>query len=442
MIVEPGDYVLYTIRVYNEGELNGYASKIKDALPKGLEFVTENEEYNGIWKLEGLDSEGRQVVSTTWFAKGQGAELNSTVGDANYKANLLYALKKDKAISTTNPENPDYLDAQVLCKVTESADSSRVLINYAQISDDSDENGNPIDDIDSTPDNFTTPTRDFEDDEDFERIKVRTSGKYDLVLVKEDKDGQQLNSTATFEVTTNGQKEEKTITGKLTIAKDIPVDGDHLTDDVYVIKETKAPDKYCQFDGTITVTVSKKLKDDGSGYEKSFKYTVVDSKGNDIDGKTTDDDKVNFHLTTDYSPYKDMAASKQALKFALLDDVQDGAFTVDEDAITIRDSNNKDVKNLFDMYHVLSDEGRTDAINKILEKSGLNPQGEFYLWVAKSPVDYYQDYVLKNNNVTVTLPATLKVPAGTKVENDFYQIDFGNAYKSNLVSFNCSGQKM
>ena len=147
LIVEPGDYVLYTIRVYNEGELNGYASKIKDALPKGLEFVTENEEYNGIWKLEGLDSEGRQVVSTTWFAKGQGAELNSTVGDANYKANLLYALKKDKAISTTNPENPDYLDAQVLCKVTESADSSRVLINYAQISDDSDENGNPIDDM-------------------------------------------------------------------------------------------------------------------------------------------------------------------------------------------------------------------------------------------------------------------------------------------------------
>lgn len=163
--------------------------------------------------------------------------------------------------------------------------------------------------------------------------------------------------------------------------------------------------------------------------------SVTDSKGNDIDGQTTSDDKVNFHLTTDYSPYKDMAASKKALEFALLDDVQDGAFTVDEDAITIRDSNNKDVKDLFDMYHVLSDEGRTDAINKILEKSGLNPQGEFYLWVAKSPVDYYQDYVLKNNNVTVTLPATLKVPAGTKVENDFYQIDFGNAYKSNLVSF-------
>ena len=163
--------------------------------------------------------------------------------------------------------------------------------------------------------------------------------------------------------------------------------------------------------------------------------SVTDSKGNDIDGKTTEDDKVTFHLTTDYSPYKDMAASKQAFKFALLDDVQDGAFTVDEDAITIVDSKNKDVKDLFDMYHVLSDEGHTDAINKTLNESGLNPTGEFYLWVAKNPVDYYQDYILKNNNVTVNLPATLQVPAGTTVENDFYQIDFGNAYQSNLVSF-------
>ena len=285
LIVEPGDYVLYTIRVYNEGEVNGYASKIKDTLPIGLEFVVGNEEYNGKWNLDGIDSDGRQVVSTTWFAKGQGAELNAVEGEANYKANLLYALNKEGAISTTEPENPDYLDAQVLCRVTENATSGRVLVNYAQIADDSDENGNPIDDIDSTPDNFVNPDRKFEDDEDLERIKLRTPGQYDLVLVKEDENGEQLNSTAKFEVTTNGVKEEKEITGRLTIAKNVPVDADHLTDDVYVIKETKAPDEYCEFDGTITITVSKKLKDDGSGYEKSMKYTVIDSEGNDITNK-------------------------------------------------------------------------------------------------------------------------------------------------------------
>lgn len=324
LIVEPGDYVLYTIRVYNEGEINGYASKIKDTLPIGLEFVVENEEYNGIWKLEGLDTDGRQVVSTTWYAKGQGAELNTQPGDANYKANLLNALNKEGAISNTKPANPDYLDAQVLCRVTENATSDRVLVNYAQIADDSDENGNPIDDIDSTPDKWI----DTDDDQDIERIKVRTDGKYNVVLVKEDKDGKQLNSTAKFEVTTNGVKEEKEITGRLTIAENVLVDKDHLTDDVYVIKETKAPDEYCEFDGTITVTVSKKVKDDGSGYETSMKYTVVDSKGNDITGKKD----ANVYLNEDGNIYVEVKNYKEPEIHKGVKDTknQDSGYNADE----------------------------------------------------------------------------------------------------------------
>ena len=174
LTVEPGDYVLYTIRVYNEGEVNGYASKIKDTLPIGLEFVIENEEYNGIWNLEGLDADGRQVVTTTWYAKGNGAELNAEEGDPNYKANLLYALNKEGEITD---ENPDYLDAQILCRVVEQATSSRVLVNYAQISDDSDENGKDIDDIDSTPDEWI----DGEDDQDIERVQLKY---FDLSLRK------------------------------------------------------------------------------------------------------------------------------------------------------------------------------------------------------------------------------------------------------------------
>ena len=174
LTVEPGDYVLYTIRVYNEGEINGYASKIKDTLPIGLEFVVDNEEYNGIWNLEGLDEDGRQVVSTTWFAKGQGAELGAVEGESNYTANLLKALNPEGAISD---ENPDYIDAQVLCKVVEKATSDRVLVNYAQISDDSDEDGNPVDDIDSTPDEWI----DGDDDQDIERVKLQC---FDLSLRK------------------------------------------------------------------------------------------------------------------------------------------------------------------------------------------------------------------------------------------------------------------
>ena len=162
---------------------------------------------------------------------------------------------------------------------------------------------------------------------------------------------------------------------------------------------------------------------------------VLDRSGKDINGATTFDRNVTFRLVTDYSPYTKTLASSQALgkKFAILDDVQDGAFSVYQGNIKMTAAG-QDVKNLFDMYHVLSDAGRTDAINKILKELNLNPKGEFYLWVAKDSKSFYQNYVKPNKNVTVDLPAKLLVKAGEKVENSFKQIDFGNSYISNLVT--------
>lgn len=162
---------------------------------------------------------------------------------------------------------------------------------------------------------------------------------------------------------------------------------------------------------------------------------VLDRSGKDVNGATTFDRNVTFRLMTDYSPYTKTLASAQAIgkKFGIFDDVQDKAFTVDHSKIKMTAAG-QDVKNLFDMYHVLSDKGRTDAINKILKELNLNPKGEFYLWVAKDSKSFYQNYVKPNRNVTVDLPAKLLVKAGEKVENSFKQIDFGNSYISNLVT--------
>ena len=162
---------------------------------------------------------------------------------------------------------------------------------------------------------------------------------------------------------------------------------------------------------------------------------VLDRSGKDINGATTFDRNVTFRLMTDYSPYTKTLASTQAIgkKFGIFDDVQDKAFTVDHSKIKMTAAG-KDVKDLFDMYHVLSDKGRTDAINKILKELNLNPKGEFYLWVAKDSKSFYHNYVKQNKNVTIDLPAKLLVKAGEKVENDFKQIDFGNGYQSNLVT--------
>ena len=162
---------------------------------------------------------------------------------------------------------------------------------------------------------------------------------------------------------------------------------------------------------------------------------VLDRSGKDINGATTFDRNVTFRLMTDYSPYTKTLASAQALgkKFGILDDVQDGAFSVYQGNIKMTAAG-QDVKNLFDMYHVLSDKGRTDAIKNILKELNLNPKGEFYLWVAKDSKSFYQNYVKQNKNVTINLPAKLLVKAGEKVENNFKQIDFGNSYQSNLVT--------
>lgn len=199
---------------------------------------------------------------------------------------------------------------------------------------------------------------------------------------------------------------------------------------------------------------------------------ITDTYGNDIDESTTFDKNVVFHLNTDYTPYTDVTASTDAISkgFAILDDVEDGMFTVNEDGIVIRltddngetttlstdiadvteaggvatnhtgDNDSEEttavnkLNDLFTMYHVLAGETISDEVQAILDQSGLSPVGEFYLWVAKDPASFYTNYVKAGKNVTIDLPAYLTADAGTVVPNDFYQIDFGNAYQSNLVT--------
>ena len=141
-------------------------------------------------------------------------------------------------------------------------------------------------------------------------------------------------------------------------------------------------------------------------------------------------------MTTDYKPYSTFTAdSKNVAKtWAMVDDVQDGAYQVDESKITMKDSAGKNVKDLFKMYHVLSDKERTQEIQNILKEAGLNPKGEFYMFVAKDSASFYKNYVKQAKNITIDLPARLLVKKAELVKNDFYQVDYGNSYISNLVT--------
>ena len=163
---------------------------------------------------------------------------------------------------------------------------------------------------------------------------------------------------------------------------------------------------------------------------------IKDNYANNIDGANTFDKNVKFSLTTDYKPYSTFTTDSKTYgkTWAMVDDVQDGAYKVDDSKITMKDSAGKDVKALFNMYHVLSEKQRTKEIQNILKEAGLNPKGEFYMFVAKDSASFYKNYVRQAKNITIDLPARLLVEKGQIVKNDFHQIDFGNSFVSNLVT--------
>ncbi len=168
--VKTGDVVTYTIRIFNEGNMAGYAELVKDDIPDGLLFLPEHQtNIDHRWVMYTEDGEVTEnpeeadYIETDYLSKAQEEETG--------RVNLLQAF---------NPETmtqPDYHDIEVAFEVTEPNTSDRIIINHAQISEDSDEEGNPVDDEDSEPDEWN----EGEDDQDIEKIKVKY---YDLALRK------------------------------------------------------------------------------------------------------------------------------------------------------------------------------------------------------------------------------------------------------------------
>ena len=183
--VANNDVIIYTLRVYNEGELAGYAEEIADDIPTGLVFLPDHE-INKEFEWQLCDKSGKKtddikqaaMVKTRYLSKASSEERND---DA-----LLKAFNPDAEITTEGKVlNPDYREVQIAFMISEDAinsDStlkqSRLVRNTAEITDDADENGDPIDDDDSTPNNWNTS----EDDLDQEEIHIKY---FDLALTKQ-----------------------------------------------------------------------------------------------------------------------------------------------------------------------------------------------------------------------------------------------------------------
>ena len=146
LVVETGDSVVYTIRVYNEGQIDGIVTEITDYLPDGLKLKADsniNEKYG-------------------WVDKGDGTITT------NYLTGQILDAFDGKTL--------DYLDVQIECEVVATASDTDInLKNIAEITGATDSEGNDIPedliDRDSTSDNVDVPgygDESQEDDDGFE----------------------------------------------------------------------------------------------------------------------------------------------------------------------------------------------------------------------------------------------------------------------------------
>ena len=130
VLVKRNSVIIYTIRVYNEGDISGYAEEVTDYLPEGLEFLPEHEinlQYE--WQVS---EDGRYVTT-------------------DYLSSAKETIEKQNEIQAFDGQTLDYKEVQIACQVKDNVESNLKLTNIAEITEDSDE------DRDSTPDNVEIP---------------------------------------------------------------------------------------------------------------------------------------------------------------------------------------------------------------------------------------------------------------------------------------------
>lgn len=232
-----GDLVEYTLRIYNEGNKPAYAAEVADDIPNGLKFVADNEtnvEYG--WVL--VDKNGEETTDINQAKTVRTDYLSKEASEKRKEDCLLKAFDPTKPISTDseNP-NPDYRDVKIVFEVDESViektttTEKRIIKNTAEITEETDEDGDVVVDEDSTPDNW----KEGEDDIDNEQIYVKyfdLSLQKDLVKVIVMENGTTTEYSVTddqlFKVEINKKKIKSTVVKfvyNITVTNDGEIDG-------------------------------------------------------------------------------------------------------------------------------------------------------------------------------------------------------------------------
>ena len=314
--VKVGSKIEYTLRVYNEGEVDGYAKEITDYLPQDLKFV----------KI--ADESAKEYTTTST------SEDNKIV--LKYNGNAVIKAKSIDRILNNEKDNL-YQEVKVICEVKEGAKgyitNRAEITNYGYEDKGTWKEAKAINDVDrdsvqNTISNSlnldkwyenrksysetdasgkTTTIKDYypgeQDDDDFETVEVKElTGKYSVVIKKVDSSNKNQGLAGAYFTIDENSKSEKVgptdTNGYIDVRKDITI-SKAGTQTVLNIKEETAPDGYKPYNGTISLTISAK--------ESTEKY-ILDKENTKLTQKSADNEEntSNGEVTCDINEEKSL----------------------------------------------------------------------------------------------------------------------------------------
>lgn len=246
LILKLGDKVTYTIRVYNEGNVDGSVNKIAVRLSEGLTYTDVGSTSGWV-----VSEDGRTI--TTEYLKDKKIEKYSGAG------------------------RPEYEELTFVCEITGQSEDDKYMVALAEIAE-----GNDLDSLENSTVNTDlttfmreeaylsssdTYTKCIEDDTDFEGIELKGKVRvgYNLVVNKIDSSSNELLNGAKIRLLDENKNEIKTI-----LTQDGKADFGEITSygegtDTYYIEEVETPVGYKRtIDGMAELQVIKTIDETGA----------------------------------------------------------------------------------------------------------------------------------------------------------------------------------
>ena len=164
---------------------------------------------------------------------------------------------------------------------------------------------------------------------------------------------------------------------------------------------------------------------------------IYTKDGQQVDGKTLlPNTEVTYTAVFDLDQFKGMTATAEdiAKGIAFFDDLQDNTVSINVDGIVNKLADGTVVTELVaTQYNSVSE--APEALQAIIEKSGISLDGQFIAWVPVNPTEFYNKYIVTGQSIYHTMPITVGDYVGT-FQNKVWQVVFGNGYEGNIVENN------